>query len=59
MNFREEDIKEGEWKVAVKYADELKEIMVPVQARFGLFGVMENRNIQQEENGDEKARHDK
>ena len=59
VNFREEDIKGEEWKVSVNYADELKKIMVPVQARFGLFGVMENRNIQQEGNGDENARHDK
>lgn len=58
-DFREEDIKGEEWKVSVNYADELKKIMVPVQARFGLFGVMENRNIQQEGNGDENARHDK
>lgn len=59
VNFREEDMKGEEWKVSVNYADELKKIVVPVQARFGLFGVMENRNIQQEGNGDENARHDK
>ncbi len=47
--FRVKGEKEKELKVCVKYAAGLRKIVVPIQVRCGLFGVMEQQDIQHKE----------